>query len=45
MNRSRQARWWLAFCAAGQLAIFPLSAPAADSTNTCAADIMYFDCR
>ena len=33
MNRSRQARWWLAFCAAGQLAIFPLSAPAADSTN------------
>jgi hypothetical protein len=30
MNRSPQARWWLAFCAAGQLMIFPL--PAENST-------------
>lgn len=33
MKRSRQARWWLAFCAAGQLAILPLASPAAESTN------------
>ena len=33
MNRSRQARWWLALCTAGQLAIFHLSASAAGSTN------------
>jgi hypothetical protein len=26
MSRSRQARWWFAFCAAGQLMIFPLFA-------------------
>ena len=32
MNRSRQARWWFALCAAGQLAMFPLFA-AAGSTN------------
>jgi hypothetical protein len=33
MNRSRQARWWFALCAAGQLAMFPLFA-AAGSTNS-----------
>jgi hypothetical protein len=33
MNHSRQAHWWLAFCAAGQLAVFQASAAAADSTN------------
>ncbi len=33
MNRSRQARCWFALCAAGQLAVFALSVPAADSTN------------
>ena len=33
MNGPRQTRWWPALCAAGSLAIFPLSAPAADSTN------------
>ena len=33
MNRSRQARWWLALCTAGQLGIFQLSAAIADSTN------------
>ena len=33
MNRSRQARWWIALSAAGQLAMFPLSAAAAGSTN------------
>jgi hypothetical protein len=26
MSRSRQARWWLAFCAAGQFIVFPLLA-------------------
>ena len=31
MNRPRQARWWLAFCAAGLMLVFP--APAQDSTN------------
>jgi len=31
MNRPRQAHWWLAFCAAGQLLVFP--APAQDSAN------------
>jgi hypothetical protein len=31
MSRSRQAHWWLAFCAAGQMLVFP--APAQDSTN------------
>jgi hypothetical protein len=31
MKRSRQARWWLAFCAAGQFIIFPLLAEGAIS--------------
>ena len=31
MNRPRQTRWWLAFCAAGQMLVLP--APAQDSTN------------
>ena len=33
MNHSRQARWCLAIWAAGQLAVFPLSAAATGSTN------------
>jgi len=32
MNRLRQARWWLAICAAGQLAVFSLFAQ--DSANS-----------
>ena len=31
MNRPRQARWWLALCAAGQMLVFP--SPAQNSTN------------
>lgn len=46
MNRPRQARWWLAMCAAGQLAIFPLFAadsptvPASANLGPAPANVM-----